>query len=582
MAERIVSPGVFSREQDLSFLAPEAQEAGTAFVGPTVKGPAFRPRVVTSFSEYKNIFGTTFKVAGEEKEYLTSIAVKNFFSQGGQSALITRILDSATPAESSPIACGSSTVTIADLISFKTLAEGTDQNSGTATVGTNEKYLVGGTADNIRVEIADVDATTATFTVLVRRGDDNDLQKTVLETFAGVTLDPTSANYIKRRIGDKEIRFDGTNYVESGAFNNVSNYIVVSGIDSTAALELAGGYFDQTGAIKDDSNGDPLSEYLPAETTVVGFVNGAGAASSSPELFHMIGAVSTTECQGVAVTGYTKAFTSILSNKDEYKFSVIAAPGLLYDAFPAQVNEMIALAENRGDCIAVVDLGKYSASIADVVEDAKALNSSFAAAYFPWLEVVTDYGQKAFVPASTVIPGVYAFTDQVAAPWFAPAGLVRGGIPGVLRASTKLSRANRDSLYRNKVNPIATFPGQGIAVFGQKTLQTKASALDRVNVRRLLIELKDFLGNQGRNLVFEQNTIATRNRFLAAVNPYLESVVQRQGLYAYRVVMDDTNNTADIVDRNQLVGQIYIQPAKTAEFVVLDFIVEPTGATFGA
>ena len=155
------------------------------------------------------------------------------------------------------------------------------------------------------------------------------------------------------------------------------------------------------------------------------------------------------------------------------------------------------------------------------------------------------------------------------------------GVVGVIQAERKLSRSQRDSLYDSNVNPIATFPGQGIAIFGQKTLQKKAGALDRVNVRRLLIELKEFVGDLSRTLVFEQNTIATRNKFLAAVNPFLNSVVQRQGLFAYRVVMDDTNNTADIVDRNQLVGQIFIQPAKTAEFIVLDFTIEPTGATFG-
>jgi phage tail sheath protein FI len=149
-------------------------------------------------------------------------------------------------------------------------------------------------------------------------------------------------------------------------------------------------------------------------------------------------------------------------------------------------------------------------------------------------------------------------------------------------AERKLSQSDRDTLYLGKVNPLATFPGSGVVAYGQKTLQTKASALDRVNVRRLLINLKNFIGDQANNLVFEQNTITTRNRFLAAVNPYLETVVQRQGLYAYRVVMDDTNNTADVIDRNQLVGQIFIQPAKTAEFIVLDFVVQPTGATFGA
>jgi len=178
--------------------------------------------------------------------------------------------------------------------------------------------------------------------------------------------------------------------------------------------------------------------------------------------------------------------------------------------------------------------------------------------------------------------GVLAFNDQVGAEWFAPAGLNRGGVPSVLKAERKLSHADRDVLYNANVNPLATFPGEGVVVFGQKTLQRKATALDRVNVRRLLIALKDYIGQVSRNLVFEQNTNATRNRFLAQVNPYMESVVQRQGLYAYKVVMDDTNNTADIIDRNQLVGQIYIQPTKTAEFIILNFNVLPTGATFPA
>jgi uncharacterized protein len=117
-------------------------------------------------------------------------------------------------------------------------------------------------------------------------------------------------------------------------------------------------------------------------------------------------------------------------------------------------------------------------------------------------------------------------------------------------------------------------------VYGQKTLQRQASALDRVNVRRLLIALKGYISQVSQTLLFEQNTAATRNNFLAAVNPYLESVQQRQGLYAFKVVMDDSNNTPDVIDRNQLVGAIYLQPTKTAEFIILDFNVLPTGATF--
>ncbi len=143
-----------------------------------------------------------------------------------------------------------------------------------------------------------------------------------------------------------------------------------------------------------------------------------------------------------------------------------------------------------------------------------------------------------------------------------------------------MAQAQRDSLYEGKVNPIAQFPGQGICVWGQKTLQRRASALDRVNVRRLLITVKKFIASSARYLVFEQNTEATRNRFLNIVNPYLAGIQQRSGLTAFRVVMDETNNTADIIDRNLLVGAIYLQPTRTAEFIKLDFNILPTGATF--
>ena len=152
----------------------------------------------------------------------------------------------------------------------------------------------------------------------------------------------------------------------------------------------------------------------------------------------------------------------------------------------------------------------------------------------------------------------------------------------VIDAYTRLSRTDTDTLYDGRVNPIVTLPAQGVCVWGQKTLQAKPSALDRINVRRLLIALKKFIASATQYLVFEQNTSATRNRFLNIVNPYMESVQQRSGVYAFKVVMDDTNNTADLIDRNIMYGQIYLQPTRTAEFIIIDFNILPTGATFGA
>ena len=256
---------------------------------------------------------------------------------------------------------------------------------------------------------------------------------------------------------------------------------------------------------------------------------------------------------------------------------------MLNNSQTSQCTSLINNTQNRGDSIFVLDLVGYNTSVADTTAQATSRNTSYAASYWPWVQVIDpDSGARVWVPASTVIGGVYAYNDSVSEPWFAPAGINRGGLGQVVRAEQKLSQGNRDTLYTGKVNPIATFPGQGTVVYGQKTLQTQASALDRVNVRRLLISLKSYISQVANNLVFEQNSIATRNQFLSQVNPYLESVQQRQGLYAFRVIMDDSNNTADVIDRNQMVGQIYIQPTKTAEFIYLDFNILPTGAVFPA
>ena len=274
---------------------------------------------------------------------------------------------------------------------------------------------------------------------------------------------------------------------------------------------------------------------------------------------------------------------ALMANQDDYRFNVITIPGLTITDNSTQVTTLANTVQSRGDAILVTDTYYFGAQLSQTITAASSINNSYAATYWPWLQTIDlGTGQLVWVPASTMIPGVYAFNDSVSEPWFAPAGINRGGLSTVVRAERKLSQTNRNDLYVGNVNPIATFPGTGVVVYGQKTLQKKASALDRVNVRRLLIALKSYITQVANNLVFEQNTIATRNQFLSQVNPYLESVQQRQGLYAFRVIMDDSNNTPDVIDRNQMVGQIYLQPTKTAEFIYLDFNITPTGATFPA
>jgi hypothetical protein len=289
------------------------------------------------------------------------------------------------------------------------------------------------------------------------------------------------------------------------------------------------------------------------------------------------------DCSSTAASGtvsYKRAINAV-SNPDEFDINLLVLPGIIHEYHPKVTNHAIEKSEDRGDCFYVMDGSRWGRSVTNAASDISSLDTNYAATYYPWVKILDDGNNlPVWVPPSVVLPGVIAYTDQVAHEWFAPAGLNRGGLTTVLEAKTRLTHAERDELYEGRVNPIASFPGQGVVVWGQKTLQSKPSALDRVNVRRLLIRLKKFIASSSRYLVFEQNTAATRNRFLNIVNPFLESVQANSGLSAFKVVMDDSNNTPDVVDRNQLVGQIFIQPTRTAEFIVLDFVVMATGATF--
>jgi len=718
MAEVILSPGVFQTETDQSLYTQAPPDLGAAIVGPTVNGRPMVPTYVTTYNQYLSIFGDVFKSGSYYYEYFTSQAAREYFSNGGRSLLVTRIISGSTNydnyaqasapsflsstagarssasftvtsnntssykkvlvsipgvndftiqrADNSWLTAGQSyydptadevylgmgtnpsiddwghyitasinrsasffdnrltasydtatdILTISALVpvnqnesvnnnwfvshsiwwsgdtngsvqvfsggsngilatsfTLETLAWG-DQMNNTSSI--TNGALASGSAYNVRWEVTNVNTGSngGTFTLIVRRGDDNDSQKNILETWANMSLDPQLPNYISRVIGDlKPVYNVVTNQVDfQGDYANKSLYVRVASVTTPNVDSI-----DNNGNFK----GAQYSASLPqvGSGSYGGSFAGGVVDTNLPK--RMNENITTTNIQGFTPTDYVEAF-QLLSNKDEYQFNVLMAPGVGLDTSAA--DDMISTCEGRGDAIAIVDNGIYTnATVNGAVQNAAGASSNYAATYFPWVQLFSgNVGKTVWCPPSTVIGGVLAFNDQVGAEWFAPAGLNRGGIPSVVRAQLRLSQTDRDTLYTGNVNPLATFPGTGVCVWGQKTLQRKPTALDRVNVRRLLIALKNFIGGVARNLVFEQNTTVTRNRFLSQVNPYLESVVQRQGLFAYRVVMDETNNTADVIDRNQLVGQIFIQPTKTAEFIILNFNLTPTGAEFPA
>ena len=581
--ETLISPGVLTRENDLSQITQLPPTVGLALVGPTVKGKPYIPTVVTSYSDYKNRFGGSFISGGANYEFLTSITAYNYFNQGGTSILVTRVTSgSYTAATSSLIACSGSTMATTASFVLETINVGVMNNNSGAILSNGA--LTSGSMENVKWEVSNVNCLQGTFTVLVRRGDDNTNSKSVLETYTNVSLDPLQPNYIAAVIGDqsKTVAYDsdmGGYYIQiSGSYPNNSRYVRVKTVIDTP------NYFTNAGTVAADAAGLSYSASLP--TAGSGSAGGSFGTATGNDIAYIGNTLfqnnSSTVPQGIPVGNYATA-SNILSNKDEYDYELITTPGLQHaDHATAQTN-FISNAEARGDHFYIMDLTPYNASIGTPVTEAQEMDTNYAGAYWPWVQVSSpETGRNVWVPASTIMPSVYAFSDEVSAEWFAPAGLNRGGLGGVIQAERKLSPINRDNLYAGKVNPIATFPNVGVTAFGQKTLQQKASALDRINVRRLLIALKRYIGNVGKTLIFEQNTTVTRNKFLSQVTPYLESVQQKQGLYAFKVVMDDTNNTPDVIDRNQLVGQIYLQPTRTAEFILLDFNVMPTGVEFGS
>jgi len=575
-----------------TFNADDTYDAGTITINPsattstTATGQAWS-LTFTGSAAQASLSSITATSAGEgvvPGDTFTWAAADINTELGGTSAGATDIVLTATAAD---VTADVAVVTLRNVdladgdspFQLETISEGEIMNTGTTLLSNGA--LATGSAENIRWSIPSVNTASGTFSLLVRRGNDDSNQQVVLEQYQNLSLDPYSPNYISAQIGDitKNLVNEGSDYFiqESGSYANLSKYIRVKSVNLKTP-----NYFDNNGQAKSEFTGSMPSAQSGSFNGATGRNITTSTSGRVANFYDKIGDGSAFDTQGLTGSNYTNAL-ALLGNVDEYKYNAISAPGLINAVHSTQTTALVTNTQKRGDAIAVVDLVKYGSSVASVSQAAASFDNSYAATYWPWVQMIDPQtGELVYSPASTVIPGVYVFTDASSEPWFAPAGLTRGALGQVVRAERKLTANNRDTLYESNVNPLATFPQSGVVVFGQKTLQKRASALDRVNVRRLLIALKGFISGVADNLVFEQNTIATRNNFLSVVNPYLEGVQQRQGLYAFKVVMDDTNNTPTVIDRNELIGQIYLQPTKTAEFIILDFNVLPTGATFPA
>lgn len=275
----------------------------------------------------------------------------------------------------------------------------------------------------------------------------------------------------------------------------------------------------------------------------------------------------------------------IISDPDFIDINLLAIPGIFSSKV---VDYAITKVENRGDAFYVADISGTTPTAVIQEVKGRGFDTNYAGIYYPSIKVYDDVNKMArVIPASIPAIGAIAFNDRVGYAWLAPAGLNRAGLSkdtigfDVLAIMDQLKQDERDALYEARVNPIARFPDvpQGV-IWGQKTLQLRSSALDRINVRRLLIKAKKLVASAVKFLVFEPADPTTMTRFKQLVNPLLADIQQKRGLANFKVVMDSTINTPDVIDRNQLKGQIYLVPLKAAEFITVDFVISPSGATF--
>ena len=386
MAEALISPGVFLRENDQSQITTGPITVGAALIGPTVVGRKDTPTLVTSYSEYSAKFGTTFISGGNTQEYLTSQAAYNYFQQGGTSLLVTRVTSgSYTAATSSTVvnSLGSASFEI------ETISVGNVMNNNQGATGAVNGILPSGSSNNIRWQITQADSASGYFTLLIRQGNDYTQNQSVLETWTNLSLDPNQNNYIAYVIGDQAqtVKYDesGQAYFQvTGSYPNLSNYIRISNVFTptpnylnpqgraqaqyTASIPLNGSgsangsFGNATGPLYGSFGTAPLHlfEQIPTRPSV----------ASDP----------TTNIQGVFASDYDTAI-NLLANKDAYAYNSIYAPGISTQNATSQVSALLSTVQNRGDAIAVVDLVGYNQTINSVTQAAQTYDNSYGATY---------------------------------------------------------------------------------------------------------------------------------------------------------------------------------------------------------
>lgn len=609
-----VSPGVYTREIDLSLYVPSLSTTAVGMVGVTSKGPVQERTYISNQQQFIETFGAPDDTLGYE-----AYAALQYLRQGRQLWFVRVV--GTTPVAASATFYYEDTEAGEEIHAGLTIA-GKAASSGAGIAGAPDSGTVFSELGDDGIVPGSVTlyvtAASGTFEVVEATDDGEGVLEgigTTLEVAGTINYETgawtiTTDENIKATTA---ITADYSYYVD--AFVAEANSVGEWGNDISVAIEAGtvadtvklsvyyGGIrqeqfnnldLDENSANFIETRINDISDYITVTAdaglagTEVAAVTAATLLSGGDTDASTVNAAAIVGVAWDALLGQATGL-NLFASAYSVDINLLAAPGW-YDA--AVVNAMIQICEARHDCMAIID-PPNDLNPSEVVDWHNgegtydgvhaAFNSSYAACYYPWIKVYDAANrQYVFTPPSGHVLAVYAYTDYNAETWFAPAGLQRGRVISGVDTAYDITPGEMDLLYGdgNVVNPIVNFNQQGIVVWGQRTMQRASTALDRVNVRRLLLYLRKAIATASAYLVFEPNDEKTWKLFGHLVVPYLNDVRQRRGLYDFRVKCDETTNTPVVIDRNEMRAQILLKPVKAAEFIQIDFVLTTTGANF--
>jgi len=607
-----LSPGIYTREVDFSFYVKQISTSSCGMVGVAERGPINKPVLVTSWEQFINKFGSYLQAG-----YL-AYAARAFFDNGGSVLYVNRIAHLTDPTDRNSLTALKAQVVLKDRrVAAASLVTGT--------VGTDRiawRAIQPGAAGNaVSVEIVAAGNDTPlsigvlgqAVTVNLATDGAGDPVSTADQVVAAVVGSPEASALVTAETQDAGIVQAAASANLSGGMDAMDTLKVRAADEGTwgarLSVQVEDGSLDPSGAFnlvvrhkgevvevfKDLSMDEAAPNHVELavnERSDFITVEDLGTASGLPLDRPVIGVFDLsggddglTGLDDTDYSGDPSQHTGFYAFDEIDALNLIMVPGV---TTAEVIHAGITYAENRQDLMLLAEAPIHLEPL-EAVDFRKgqgmyshgAFNSSYAALYYPWIEINDPVsGKRKLVPPSGAVAGCYARNDKKTHVWYAPAGVDRGRVFNALSLGYKTSRGERDVLYPEGVNVIASFPDSGINIWGQKTLQSQPSALDRVNVRRLMMFIEEAIAESSRFVVFEPNNPQTWRALIRLINPFMQDIKDKGGLYDFAVQCDEETNTPAVIDRNELVARVFVKPTKTAEFIELNFVLTATGADF--